>query len=150
MKLKPLNLFTIGFAEKSAEDFFEALRRAGVRRIVDTRLHNTSQLAGFARQAHLPYLAKQILGADYVHLPLLAPTPALLNAYKKEGGSWEVYSTAFLQLMEERRIEDKIDPAMLAKGCLLCSEHQPHFCHRRLVAEYLKAKWNNVEIKHLA
>ena len=149
MKHKFTNVFTVGFTEKTAPDFFELLRPVGVRRVLDIRLHPNSQLAGFAKKDHLPYFLKEILGAEYIHLPILAPTPALFNAYKKENGSWEEYSSAFLRLMEERNIEDKIDPGLVAGGCLLCSEHQPHHCHRRLVAEYLDKKRGELTIRHL-
>ena len=150
MKNEFTNIFTIGFAETSAPDFFELLRRVGVQRIIDIRLHPNSQLSGFAKQDHLAYFLKKIVGAEYVHLPILAPTPALFNAYKRANGSWDEYSTAFLRLMEERRIELELDPSLFKDGCLLCSENQPHHCHRRLVAEYLRGKWENVEISHLA
>jgi len=149
MTQKPLNLFTIGFAGKSAADFFTRLKDSGIKRVIDIRLHPDSQLAGFAKQSNLSYFLKEIVAADYIHLPELAPTPELFNSYKKLGGPWVTYEMEFLELMSERRIEDKIDPGLIAGGCLLCSEHQPHHCHRRLVAEYLKEKWNNMEIKHL-
>ena len=150
MKNEFTNIFTIGFAETSAAGFFELLRRVGVQRIIDIRLHPNSQLAGFAKQDHLAYFLKKIVGAEYVHLPILAPTPALFNSFKREKGSWEDYSAAFLQLMEERQIEKQLDRSIFKDGCLLCSENQPHHCHRRLVAEYLRGKWENVEISHLA
>lgn len=149
MNNKLIKIFTIGFAEKTASDFFELLRANGVQRIIDTRLHPNSQLAGFAKQSHLAYLLKNIVGAEYVHLPILAPTRALLEAYKRRDGSWATYSAAFLQLIEERQIENELDRSLLDGGCLLCSEHQPHYCHRRLVVEYLRRKWGNIEISHL-
>jgi uncharacterized protein (DUF488 family) len=86
---------------------------------------------------------------DYVEEPLLAPTAPLLDAYKKNGGDWNVYERAFLDLMAERKIEEKIDPAIVAGGCLLCSEDKPHHCHRRLVAEYLQQRWGNLQIQHI-
>ena len=142
-------IFTIGFTQKPASAFFETLRAAQVARVIDVRLNNVSQLAAFSKRDDLEYFLKEILGIDYVHETLLAPTQDMLDRYKKNHGSWDNYQREFLQLMNERRVEDKIDPGLIAGGCLLCSEHQPHHCHRRLVAEYLKAKWNNMEIKHL-
>ncbi len=90
-----------------------------------------------------------MLDVDYVHLPELAPTKDILDAYKKNKGDWNVYEPAFVELMEKREIEKRIDPEIIAGGCLLCSEDKPHHCHRRLVAEYLQEKWGDVNIKHL-
>lgn len=146
MKLK---LFTIGFTKKSAQRFFELLRGSGARRIVDVRLNNVSQLAGFAKKDDLAYFANAICGMDYVHLPALAPTQEMLDRYKKKGGTWSAYEQEFLDLMRQRRIEEKVSKEVLADGCLLCSEDKPHHCHRRLVAEYLKERWGDVEIVHL-
>ena len=148
--MKNIEIFTIGFTKKKAEYFFEKLKTAGVKRIVDVRLNNVSQLAGFAKKDDLIYFLKQLGGMDYVHIPELAPTKDILDAYKKQKGDWETYERKFIELMERRHIEDKIPKEVLDEGCLLCSEDKPHHCHRRLVAEYLKSKWNvNVEIKHL-
>lgn len=144
-----MKLFTIGFTRKSAEKFFTTLREAGVRQILDVRLNNTSQLAGFAKRDDLRYLAKQLCDADYMELPQLAPTEEMLSAYKKQGGDWTAYERTFLALMRERRVEDTVDKSLLDQGCLLCSEDKPHHCHRRLVAEYLKRFWNDIEITHL-
>ena len=143
-----MKIFTIGFTKTSAEDFFSRLSQSGASRIVDVRLNNVSQLAAFAKRDDLKFFAATICGAGYEHFPQLAPTKEILNAYKKSKGSWEEYEEKFLKLMEERRIEG-IDPRLLDGGCLLCSEHTPHHCHRRLVAEYLQEKWNDVEIIHL-
>lgn len=148
--MKNIEIFTIGFTKKKAEYFFEKLKTAGVKRIVDVRLNNVSQLAGFAKKDDLIYFLKQLGGMDYVHIPELAPTKDILDAYKKQKGDWETYERKFIELMERRHIEDRIPKEVLDEGCLLCSEDKPHHCHRRLVAEYLKSKWNdNVEIKHL-
>ncbi len=144
-----MKIFTIGFTKKSAESFFTKLERAGVRRLVDVRLNNVSQLAGFAKQDDLRYFAKTICNIDYIHLPDLAPTKDMMDAYKKHKGDWIVYERQFLDLMQTRRIEDKVRRELLDGGCLLCSEDQPHHCHRRLVAEYLKEKWGEVEIEHI-
>lgn len=142
-------LFTIGFTQKSAREFFEKLRQAGVKRVIDVRLNNRSQLAGFAKQDDLAYFLKELGGMDYIHLPELAPTQEMLDAYRKDKGSWADYEQKFLKLIKQRRIEETVSAEMLQQGCLLCSEHLPHRCHRRLVAEYLKAKLGSVEIQHL-
>ena len=140
---------TIGFTKKTAEEFFSKLRAAGVRRIVDVRLNNTAQLAGFSKRDDLRFFTKEILGAEYVHLPMLAPTQEMLDEYRKEKRGWEAYEQRFLELMKTREIEKRLEPGMVDGGCLLCSEDKPHQCHRRLVAEYLKEKWGGVEIEHL-
>ncbi len=144
-----MKIFTIGFTKKSAESFFSKLQRAGVKRLVDVRLNNVSQLAGFAKQNDLRYFTKAICNIDYVHLPDLAPTKDILNTYKKNKGDWKVFEHNSLELMKIRRIEDKVPRELLDGGCLLCSEDEPHHCHRRLVAEYIKEKWGEVEIEHI-
>ncbi len=144
-----MKLYTIGFTKKTARRFFDLLRDSGARRIVDVRLNNVSQLAGFAKRDDLAYFAKAICGMEYQHLPALAPTQELLDGYKKKGGDWQAYERQFLDLMRQRRIEDAIPKEAIADGCLLCSEDKPHHCHRRLVAEYLKEKWGDVDIVHL-
>ena len=144
-----MRLFTIGFTKKSAEKFFEMLRSSGAKRLVDVRLNNVSQLAGFAKKLDLQYFAKEICKMDYVHLPDLAPTQDILDEYKKNKGDWAVYETKFLDLMRQRQIESTVPKEVVAEGCLLCSEDKPHHCHRRLVAEYLKQHWGDIEIRHL-
>ena len=141
---------TIGFTQTTAEHFFERLTRAGVQKLVDVRLHNTSQLAGFAKADDLAYFLKKIGNIAYVHTPALAPTDAMLKAYKKEKGSWEHYRTEFLALMASRRIEQTLAPDNFAGTCLLCSEAEPHRCHRSLVCDYLNDKWNGaLNVRHL-
>jgi uncharacterized protein (DUF488 family) len=143
-----MKLFTIGFTKTTAEDFFERLKRSGANAIVDVRLNNVSQLAGFAKRDDLKYFANAICGIEYRHLPKMAPTKDILDKYKKDGGDWFEYERKFLDLMQARHIEN-LDKKALDGGCLLCSEDKPHHCHRRLVAEYLKRHWDNVEIIHL-
>ncbi len=141
---------TIGFTKTAAERFFERLLNAGVKKVVDVRLHNTSQLAGFAKAEDLAYFLKKIGGIQYVHQPLLAPTDSMLKAYKKEKGDWHAYEERFLGLMSERQIENRFKPEMFDGTCLLCSEATPHHCHRRLVCEYLNGKWAGaLEVHHL-
>lgn len=144
-----MKIFTIGFTKKSAREFFTKLKDAGVRRLIDVRLNNTSQLSGFAKKEDLEYFLKELAGIEYVHLPVLAPTQDLLDAFKKQKGSWKEYEVGFLKLMSARRIEEQLDPKMFENGCLLCSEDLPVHCHRRLVCEYLRDKWGSLEIDHL-
>lgn len=146
---KSINLFTIGFTQKSAHQFFETLQKAGVRRIIDTRLNNVSQLAGFTKRPDLEYFLRQIGNIEYLHLLELAPSKDILDAYKKKGGDWKTYEKQFLQLIAERQIEQQVSAEILDGGCLLCSEPTPHHCHRRLVAEYLSRKLGTIKIHHL-
>lgn len=144
-----MKIFTIGFTKKNAEQFFTRLKQPGLLRIVDARLNNVSQLAGFTKKSDLQFFLREICQLEYIHLPSLAPTQDILDGYKKNGGDWPTYERQFLQLMSTRRIEETIDKELLAGGCLLCSEPTPEHCHRRLVAEYLRGKWSDVEIRHL-
>jgi uncharacterized protein (DUF488 family) len=146
---EPTSLFTIGFTQKTARKFFETLVNAGVKRIIDIRLNNVSQLAGFAKKNDLEYFLQKIANIEYIHILDLAPTQDILDDYKKKKGDWTVYEQKFLHLLSSRQIEKKIPPKMLEGGCLLCSEAKPHYCHRRLVAEYLNEKWGNIKICHL-
>jgi uncharacterized protein (DUF488 family) len=144
-----MKLYTIGFTKKSAETFFSALIGTGARRVVDVRLNNVSQLAGFSKRDDLRYFLNAIGGLGYLHCPELAPTQELLDDYRKRGGGWPAYERGFLALMQQRHIEDTVARDLIADGCLLCSEETPQRCHRRLVAEYLRDRWGNVEIIHL-
>jgi uncharacterized protein (DUF488 family) len=144
-----INLFTIGFTKKNAKTFFETLQKAKIKRVIDTRLNNVSQLAGFAKKNDLEYFLKIIVDMDYIHLLDLAPTQDILDEYKKNKGDWKVYEQKFLKLMANRQIEKKIAPSLIDHACLLCSEATPHHCHRRLVAEYLNGKLGSISIHHL-
>jgi len=145
---KMVQIFTIGFTKTTAEHFFGRLKESKSRKLVDVRLNNVSQLAGFAKRDDLKFFAKSLCGMDYAHVPNLAPTKPMLDAYKKKKIDWAKYEYQYLDLMVQRRVE-KIKPSDFDGCCLLCSEDTPHFCHRRLVAEYLHQKWGNVEIIHL-
>lgn len=144
-----INLFTIGFTKKSAQKFFDTLAEAGVKTIIDTRLNNVSQLAGFTKKIDLEFFLKKIGDIEYIHILDLAPTQDILDQYKKQKGDWTTYEQKFNQLIGERQIEKKVSPNLMNCACLLCSEPTPHQCHRRLVAEYLSQKWGNVSIHHL-
>jgi uncharacterized protein (DUF488 family) len=144
-----MRLYTIGFTKKSAHDFFETLRSARVARIVDVRLNNVSQLAGFAKRKDLPYFLDQITGIQYIHAPILAPTQEMLDSYKKHGSGWQSYETSFINLMKGRHIETAWMDCLRDSDCLLCSEEEPLHCHRRLVAEYLANCRSGIEIRHL-
>ena len=144
-----MKIFTIGFTKKSAREFFGKLRRPGLSRLIDVRLNNVSQLAGFSKRDDLSFFCESILSIPYLHLPELAPTQEMLDGFKKNGGDWTQYEAKFLALMAERKVEENLDRAMIDGGCLLCSESTPEHCHRRLVAEYLNEKWGDVEVEHI-
>ncbi len=144
-----MRIYTIGFTKKTAKQFFETLRSSGAKRLVDIRLNNVSQLAGFAKKNDLEYFLKEICGMPYIHQPMLAPTADILDEYKKNRGDWKVYEEQFNNLMKQRRIEQALPKELIADSCLLCSEDKAEQCHRRLVAEYLKKSWGDVEIIHL-
>lgn len=145
-----MNIFTIGFTKKNASKFFELIRVAKVTTVLDVRLNNISQLAGFAKRDDLIFFLKELCDAEYQHIPELAPTKELLNSYKQGEIDWDYYEKSFIDLMEKRSVEKAIDTSLLNQGCLLCSEDKPHFCHRRLVIEYLNEKTNlNLKVSHL-
>jgi uncharacterized protein (DUF488 family) len=146
-----MEIITIGFAQTPAAEFFGKLKRAGVRRLMDVRLNNTSQLAGYAKRDDLRFFLREICDAQYEHEPLLAPTQAMLDALKKQKGSWQLYEEEFLGLMAKRRIEETLDRQSFADTptALLCSERTAAHCHRRLVLEYLQPKWPGVMAVHL-
>ena len=142
-------LFTIGFTKKNAQTFFSKLKSAGVKKIIDIRLNNVSQLAGFAKRDDLSYFLKELCDCDYIHKPTFAPTKEILDAYKKKQINWNEYVRQFSKLIKDLAIENKISVEELNNACLLCSEPTPEKCHRRLVAEYFRDKYNDIEIKHL-
>ena len=144
-----MKIYTIGFTRKSAETFFGRLKEAGVQRLVDVRLNNSSQLSGFTKRDDLRFFTKAVCGIEYVHLLELAPTQDILDEFKKQKGDWGIYERQFTDLMRARRIEETMSRKLLDGGCLLCSEEKPQQCHRRLVAEYLREKWGDVEIAHI-
>jgi uncharacterized protein (DUF488 family) len=145
-----VEIYTIGFTQTTAERFFKRLADAGVERLLDVRLNNSSQLAGFAKAKDLPYFLRELVGATYEHEPLLAPTQELLDEYKKRKGDWSSYEAAFLELMESRRVHEMLDSESFSRRtALLCSEATAEHCHRRLVCEYLAKHWSDVRPVHL-
>jgi uncharacterized protein (DUF488 family) len=144
------HIFTIGFTQKSAKEFFDLIKNSGARRIVDTRLNNTGQLAGFSKRDDLEYFLRSIIGAEYFHWIESAPEEEMLSAYKKKQISWPDYEREYLTLMERRKIHSSAASVLGPDACLLCSEAKPHHCHRRLLAEYLcRHLGTNVHVKHL-
>lgn len=147
--MNEIKLFTIGFTKKTAEQFFARLSEAGVRRVIDIRLNNVSQLAGFAKRDDLRYFLQAIGGIDYMHRLDMAPTQEILDGFKKSKGDWSNYEKEFTALLTARQVEKNLSRDILDNACLLCSEEKPTQCHRRLVAEYLRDRWGNVVIDHL-
>ncbi len=144
-----MTLYTIGSGKKSARDFFTLLRQNGVRRLIDIRLNNTSQLAGYTKKPDLEYLLGAIAGIDYLHLTDFAPTESLMDGYKTKKIGWPEYESEYARLLEERQALHKIDPALFDDACLLCSEPAATRCHRRLLAERLAALIPGLKIVHL-
>ena len=145
-----MEICTIGFTKHTAEGFFRTLREEDVARLIDVRLNNVSQLAGFAKRDDLRYFLEHLCGADYVHAPELAPTAELLKSYRDGQIDWQEYESRFFELVEERRIEEKFSPDFFEpRSVLLCSENTADHCHRRLVVEYLSRHWDDVSAVHL-
>jgi uncharacterized protein (DUF488 family) len=145
-----MEIYSIGFTQKSAGQFFDLLKSHGIRRLLDVRLNNVSQLAGFSKRDDLAYFLREIVGADYRHEPMLAPTQEILDAFKKRKGSWADYERDFNALMAEREIDKRLDRTSFeVPTVLLCSEPTPEHCHRRLVIEYLDRNWGDVRAVHL-
>lgn len=144
-----MKVFTIGFTKKSAEDFFTRLSNAGVKRVVDVRLNNVSQLAGFAKAHDLKYFLRQVGGIDYAHIPEFAPTQDILDQFKKNKGSWETYRRKFNKLISERNMEQVFFDKIKDGDCLLCSEDTHEQCHRGILADHFKKYEPNLEVKNL-
>jgi uncharacterized protein (DUF488 family) len=144
-----MTLYTIGFSGKSAEQFFALLTKNNVKRVLDVRLNNTNQLAGFTKRDDLRFFLSRVAGIDYVHLPQFAPSSDLLKGYRNHSVTWLEYEGRYLALLADRRALASLDPLMLDGACLLCSEATPEHCHRRLLAEYLATNVSGVKIVHL-
>jgi uncharacterized protein (DUF488 family) len=144
-----MTLFTIGFTKKSAEEFFGLLQAGKVARVLDVRLNRSSQLSGFAKQRDLVYFLRSIGSIDHLVLENLAPTAELLDAYRSRTMTWDQYAGLYEELITERQVETSIPREILEGGCLLCSEHTAHKCHRRIAAEYLARHHDGLEIEHL-
>lgn len=146
-----MKIHTIGFTEKSAEKFFSLIKASGAKRVVDVRLNNYSQLSGFAKKDDLRYFLREICNIEYHHIPDLAPTKEMLQPYQKGDIVWEKYEDLYLNLLSSRKVEKYTKPELMEAGCLLCSEHLPHKCHRRLLTDYLKDHWSNykIDVDHL-
>ena len=146
---QPQQIFTIGFTQKSAEQFFEILAQAGVHRVIDVRLYNNSQLAGYTKSRDLSYFLRSIINVEYMHMPAFAPTKQLLNDYKNGDISWQGYITEYDEILKQRQPYMYLQPDVFESACLLCAEPTADQCHRRLAAEYLQSVWPQMQITHL-
>ncbi len=145
-----MEIYTIGFTQKNAEAFFTLLRDAGIRRLIDVRRHNSSQLAGFTKRDDLRYFLRELCRAEYHHEPRLAPTAELMEDYRHNKITWPEYEERFRRLLEERDLTTFVARHLFAvPTVLLCREPTAAHCHRRLVAEYLQRLWGDVVIRHL-
>lgn len=145
-----IQLFTIGFTKKNAREFFSLLKQGGVRKVLDTRLNNISQLAGFTKRDDLSFFLREVAGIDYEHAEQLAPTDSMLKRYKKGEISWDDYASDYQELIQRRQVENQFQANDLEHACLLCSEATPHHCHRRLAAEFFQKQLGcGVDIIHL-
>ncbi|WP_043224850.1 DUF488 family protein [Burkholderia glumae] len=148
--MENIDVSTIGFTNKSAEKFFDLLRKKHVRTVLDVRLNNTSQLAGFTKKEDLKFFLSEIIGAQFIELRELAPEKEMLKLYQSKELTWDSYADAYVELLAKRSVESNLDVALFDGGCLLCSEDKPHHCHRRLAVEYLNSRWNGkLNISHL-
>ena len=144
-----IRIFSIGFTKKNAETFFMLLKSNKIKTLVDVRLNNVSQLAGFAKRDDLKYFLKEICEIEYIHQPQFAPTKEMLDAYKKKEISWIEYEKRYNLLLKERFVENSININDLNDSCFLCSEHTADQCHRRLTIEYLHNHFKEIAITHL-
>ena len=142
-------LYTIGFTKKNAKDFFNKLRQAKVKKVIDIRLNNNSQLAGFTKKDDLAFFLQELCNCQYEHRPDWAPTKEILDRYKKKEITWADYEKLFATLLSEKNINETVALENLDRACLLFSEATPEKCHRRLVAEYLKKIFADLTVKHL-
>lgn len=145
-----ISLFTIGFTQKSAERFFELLATNSVKRVIDTRLNNTGQLAGFSKRDDLQYFCRTILSTEYIHWQESAPEDAMLRAYKNKEITWTDYASEYVSMLERRKVENCLSLVAGGGACLLCSEAKPHHCHRSILADYLNKKSGGaIAVQHL-
>jgi len=150
MTNQTIKIFTIGFTGSSAENFFERLKQAGIKKVIDTRLWAGSQLSGFAKKKDLPYFLGEIVGAAYEYRQELAPSTEILKAYKDNRISWDEYEIQYIQLINHRNIANILSPEEVAGVCFLCACKTHEHCHRRLLAEHLQQEWDQpLEIVHL-
>lgn len=144
-----MRLYTVGFTQKTARKFFEILIRNNIKRVIDIRLNNKSQLAGFAKGEDLQYFLRELGDIEYLYIPKYAPTKDILDTYRKKEITWEEYEKKYLDSLEKRNILEGINYSIFENACLLCSESDFQNCHRRLLAEYLADHNREIDVIHL-
>ena len=149
MVKKIQKLYTMGYTQKTAEKLFNLLSEHEIKRLMDIRLHNNTQLAGFTKQNNFKYFIERLSDIEYRHIPLMAPSKDIFDDYMKNGLEWEGYELRFKRLIDQRKIEQLINEDEIDGACMLCCEPEATNCHRRLVAEYLQNYFKNIEIIHL-
>ena len=150
MSNRTVRIFTIGFTGSNAEHFFTRLHSENIKKVIDTRLWASSQLAGFAKKQDLPYFLKKIVNIDYEYRKDLAPSEDILKAYKDGKINWNEYEIKYKNLIHHRDIANVLKPQDLAHSCFLCACKTQHQCHRRILVEYLQDNWSiSLEVKHL-
>ncbi|QTO40593.1 DUF488 family protein [Desulfovibrio desulfuricans] len=142
-------IFTIGFTKKSAKEFFGLIKCHNINSVIDIRLNNQSQLAGFTKKNDLIFFLDELCNCSYQHKPLWAPNEKILSDYKKKSITWNDYERLYLDLLNSRDIISNFSPNEYMNACLLCSEPLPNFCHRRLLAEFLQKKYTNIVVIHI-
>jgi uncharacterized protein (DUF488 family) len=142
-------LYTMGYTQKPAKKFFNLIDKYEIKRIIDIRLHNNTQLAGFTKQNNLKYFLKRLSDCDYCHIPLMAPSKDIFDDSKKNGLEWKEYASRFNKLINQRKIEQLINEDDIDGACLLCCEPEATNCHRSLVAEYLQKYFGDIQIIHI-
>jgi len=144
-----MRVYTIGFTKKSAREFFDTLRGNSIKQVVDVRINNVSQLAGFTKRDDLSYFLKELCGADYHHFEFLAPTRQMKDEYA-ESKDWEAYAREYTELLTRRNVLGELDKSFFEREtCFLCAEASPDRCHRALLTQYLQDHWGEVEVSHL-
>lgn len=144
-----IKLFTIGFTKKNARQFFELLIKNKVKKLIDIRINNRSQLAGFAKGSDLEYFTKVIANIEYEYIPDFAPTKELLSDYQNKRIDWTTYQKTYRQLIEQRKISTKYNSSSFDHACFLCGEETPEHCHRRLLTEFFQEGNSDIQIIHL-
>src|SRR5215510_1710898 len=140
---------TIGFTRKSLQQFIERLQAAGIQEVIDIRLRNTSQLAGWSKYPDIAYLLTEGFGIYYENHREFAPSAELLDEYHQTH-DWSAYEPRFKQILADRQLAREAETLLMKERiCLLCTEPQADRCHRRLVAEYLQSICPELEIQHL-
>lgn len=142
-------IYTIGYTKRTAQSFFTSLKDEGIKILIDIRLNNNSQLAGYAKKDNLAYLLKELCSCDYLYLPECAPSKGILDNYHSNAIDWQMYESQFLGLLESRNPIVNIKNINIDHSCLLCAEFTPENCHRKLVAEYIQQHIHGTLIKHL-